>query len=95
MITIQKKVGDTTKAVNQTKDLAQIQLALFSIGILSKSAFKKEMLDLLLPSNSSSSKVILTSEFESFSTKLEHLPKITKKIPRSKIPLTQLQQQKT
>jgi hypothetical protein len=88
MITIQKKVGDTTKAVNQTKDLAQIQLALFFIGILSKSAFKKEMLDLLLPSNSSSSKAILTSEFESFSTKLEHLPKTTKKIPRSKIPLT-------
>lgn len=88
MITIQKKVGDTTKAVNQTKDLAKIQLALFSIGILSKSAFKKEMLDLLLPSNSNSSKAILTSEFESVSTKLKHLPKTSKQIPRSKIPLT-------
>ena len=88
MITIQKKVGDTTKAVNQTKDLAKIQLALFSIGILSKSAFKKEMLDLLLPSNSNSSKAILTSEFESISTKLNHLPKTSKQIPRSKIPLT-------
>ncbi len=88
MIVIQKKVGDTTKAVNQTRDLAKIQLALFSIGILSKSAFKKEMLDLLLPPNSASSKAILTSEFEPVSTKLKELPKTNKQIPRSKIPLT-------
>ncbi|MFK7776044.1 MAG: hypothetical protein AB8F94_28235 [Saprospiraceae bacterium] len=88
MITIQKKVGDTTSAVNQTKDLAKIQLGLFAIGILSKSAFKKEMLDLLLPPNSSSTKAILTSEFESISNKLKQLPKTNKQIPRSKIPLT-------
>ena len=88
MFTIQKKVGDTSRAVNQTMDLAKIQLALFSIGILSKTAFKKEMIDLLLPSNSNKSKEILTSEFETFSAKQKHLPKTIKRIPRIKLSLT-------